>query len=295
MIFLMKKTCIVTGATGMIGRELIKILKKEWNIYSLGTNRNFDFDRNVKKICVDFNSDWDADTLPKQVDAVIHLAQSEHYREFPEYAESVFRVNVASTLKLMDYCRKNNVKSFVLASSGGIYGHGDEGFKEEDPYKPIGDLGFYLGSKLCSEVVADNFASFMNVVILRLFFVYGSGQKKYMLIPRLIENVKQSKPIFLDNEEGIKISPTYVQDAAFAIYHSLGLKKSEKINIAGPEILSIKQIGDTIGDILNKKVIYIKKGNVDSCNFIGDISKMKEILFTPKIFFSEGVKSIVNE
>ena len=37
--------------------------------------------------------------------------------------------------------------------------------------------GFYISSKLCSEVLADNYKQFMDVIILRLFFVYGKKQK----------------------------------------------------------------------------------------------------------------------
>lgn len=50
-------------------------------------------------------------------------------------------------------------------------------------------LGFYLTSKYCSELILDNYSSFLTIIQLRLFFVYGMGQRKDMLIPRLIENV----------------------------------------------------------------------------------------------------------
>src|SRR4030042_288576 len=115
--------------------------------------------------------------LPKSIDAVIHLAQSEHFREFPMHAESIFKVNTASTLRLLEYARQAQVKIFVLASSGGIYGHGDEGFREDQPIEAKDDLGFYLGTKLCAEIIAENYSSFMNIVILRFFFIYGPRQR----------------------------------------------------------------------------------------------------------------------
>ena len=57
---------------------------------------------------------------------------------------------------------------------------------------------------------------FQSVVICRPFFIYGPGQKKNMLIARLIESTRNKKPIILKGLEGMLFNPIYVKDAAHA-------------------------------------------------------------------------------
>ena len=55
---------------------------------------------------------------------------------------------------------------------------------------------------------------FESFIITRPFFIYGTNQKKHMLIPRLIQNIKNSNEIILTSNEGIKINPIHVKDAS---------------------------------------------------------------------------------
>jgi nucleoside-diphosphate-sugar epimerase len=58
-----------------------------------------------------------------------------------------------------------------------------------------------------SEIIAENYAPYMNIVILRFFFVYGPRQNTTMLIPRLIRSIKEGNPIILQGSNGIRINP----------------------------------------------------------------------------------------
>jgi len=289
------KRCLITGSTGLIGRELMNLLKEEWDRYALVRN-TFDIaPDNTHYIKCDLAQNWSVKEFPESVDAVIHLAQSEHFREFPLNAERIFNVNTISTLRLLEYARKANAKIFVLASSGGIYGHGDEGFREDQAITAKGDLGFYLGTKLCAEVLAENYFPFMNIVILRFFFVYGPGQRTMMLIPRLVQTVKEGRSIILHGKEGLKINPTYVTDAASAVCHSLELQESQKINIAGPEVLNLKQISQEIGNVLRQDPVFEVHEHLQPQHLVGDIKKMVHLLGEPSVTFKEGITRYIAE
>ena len=169
------RTILITGYNGLVGKELIEELKKDNSFGLLGIGRSENSD--VKVINIDLNTEWNENVLPTKADVIIHLAQSEKFREFPEAAFDVFNVNTTSTLKLLDYARKAGVTKFIYASSGGIYGNSHIGFNEDDPVVSRRDIGFYLGSKFCSELLADSYVTFFDVIILRFFFVYGKTQK----------------------------------------------------------------------------------------------------------------------
>jgi nucleoside-diphosphate-sugar epimerase len=242
---------------------------------------------------LDFTGDWKSDVLPAEVDAVIHLVQSEHFRDFPDRATDVFQVNTLSTLRMLDYARRAGARTFLLASSGGVYGYGDREFSEDVKVFSRGDLGFYLGTKLCSEILSDCYTSYMNVMILRFFFVYGPGQRKSMLIPRLVRSVIEEKPIILHGHDGIRINPVYVGDVVDAIINSLSLETSQKINVGGPEILSMRRIGEIIGRVLDKEPLFEMRTQAKPQSIIGDIKKMSRLLCRPKWHFEDGVGQYV--
>ncbi len=284
---------LITGASGLIGHEVIETLQGHWSIYAVSRRPYEHLSQNTRMIHCDLAKECDFSSFPKHIDAVVHLAQSEHFREFPEMAEDIFGVNTLATLRLLEYARLAGAKTFVYASSGGIYGYGDEGFRENQPIVTQKDLGFYQSTKLCSEIIAENYAPYMNIVILRFFFVYGPRQNTTMLIPRLIRSIKEGNPIILQGSNGIRINPTHVSDAAKAVVRSLDLMDSQKINVGGPEVLTLRQIGEIIGENVGKQPQFEIQENVQPRNLIGDTHKMARLLAPPQVTFSEGIRSML--
>lgn len=286
------KTIIISGYNGLIGKELAIRLKQDQSLKILGIGRSPS--EIINTITVDLSSDWSDSVLPGKADVVIHLAQSEKFREFPESSQDVFNVNTVSTLKLLDYARKAGVKNFIYASSGGVYGNSNVGFNEDDPVISKKDLGFYLGSKFCSEILTENYIPFFEIQILRFFFVYGKEQKPSMLVPRLINNILQNKEITIQGNDGIKINPIHVSDAARAIIKSLDIKGSHKINIGGPDVLSLRELCEIIGKKLNKQTNLVIQ-DTEPKHLFGDISKMKQLLVQPEIHFKDGIDELIKK
>ncbi|HEY1037803.1 MAG TPA: NAD(P)-dependent oxidoreductase [Bacteroidia bacterium] len=285
---------LITGVNGLLGHELAQLMcsDKGNHVYGLSRSEQKVNADNYTHIPCDLNAEDFVTRLPGQVDAVVHLAQSEKFRDFPAASIDVFNVNTLSTLRLLDYARKANSKTFVYASSGGVYGNKDIGFTEDSPILGTGDLGFYLSSKLCSEIIADNYTSFFNVVQLRFFFVFGPRQNKSMLIPRLISSVQNKNEITLSGQEGITINPIYVSDAAMAVKKALALDHSDKINIAGTSNLSLRRIGEIIAAKLGTDPVFRHDTN-EPKNLIGDIQKMKKLLFVPEVSFEQGIDNMI--
>lgn len=279
---------LLTGAGGLLGSHLLPLLmKKGYEVFTISSSIE-----NSKNFNIDFSKHWSANLLPSNLDVIIHLAQSEDFRIFPGKAEEVFNVNTLSTVKLLNHAVKTGVKKFIYASSGGVYGSGDIPFKEDYPVNYKSSMGFYIASKHCSEIILDNFTSLLNVLQLRFFFIYGMGQRKDMLVSRIIENVKYGKSIQLAGDEGMKINPIHATDAAIAIISSLKLQGSEKINIGGPEVLSLKRISTIIGMKTGLKPIFEIDKNAAPINILGDISKMILLLGAPKINFQDGINTL---
>jgi len=288
---------LVTGANGLLGRNLVEILSKEHKIYALIRNKNklnFAINKNIYLIENDLVN-IDLGVLPKDVDVVYYLAQSDRFREFPEGVDDIITVNILAPNILAKWSIKNGVRKFIYTSSGGVYGNISEPAKEYFVINANEKIGFYLHSKLSAEMLLRNFANlFETFVILRPFFMYGKGQNKSMLIPRLIENVKNEKEIILNGKEGIKINPIYISDAANAISKVINLQGEFIINIAGNEIISLKQLCYLIGKLVNKEPIF-KINNIKQNDLIADIEFMKKHLYSPIVNLETGIKKIIED
>ena len=289
------KNCLLTGGSGLIGSHLIPLLLKKYQVSSISRKHSDsgNDNRNFKLIEQDLMQPLSAGYLPKEAEVVIHLAQSEHYKDFPNQAADIFKVNTSSTLNLLEYAREARASTFIYASSGGVYGLNNDICQEDQEIRFSADLGFYLCTKLCSEYLIRNYAAFFKIVILRFFFVYGSGQRTAMLIPRLAGFVEKGSPILLNNDTGIFINPISASDAAEAIINSISLAESQIINVAGPEVLSVKKIGEIIGSVLEKEPNFQTESTGTTAKLVGSIDKMIELLGPPKIKFREGLTQYI--
>jgi nucleoside-diphosphate-sugar epimerase len=240
---------------------------------------------------IDLGQPWSTADLPRGIDCIVHLAQSEHYREFPQQSQDVFAVNTLSTIKLLDYAWETGVKNFVLASSGGVYGAGTAHFSEDEAILAKGELGFYIGSRLCSEILSECYEKWMNVVTLRFFFVYGEGQRPNMLVPRLVDTVRAGRAIHLKGEAGLSINPVHVLDAVRAVRQAMALQGSHKVNVAGPDVLSLRRIAEIIGDTVGKEPLFDIQPANSNADLVGDISRMKSLLCEPQVKFERGVRA----
>ncbi len=286
-----RKTIVLTGGTGLIGSALVELLAPEHNVHCV--SRRPPTARGAIWHEHDLGRPCGFERLPQRADAVIYLAQSEYFREFPGHSLDIYEVNTANVLRMLEYARQAKVQSFVYGSSGGVYGTGDARMTEEIQIPALNDIGFYLSTKLCSEILAQNYAAFFNVVILRYFFVYGRGQRQSMLIPRLVQRVRTGEPIVLHGHDGIRINPVHVSDAAAATQRALDVRASMAINVAGPQVLSLRQIGEIVGRALGREPVFAIECEKVPRDLIGDTARMREYLAAPKIEFADGLKTLL--
>jgi UDP-glucose 4-epimerase len=275
---------VVTGATGVTGSALLPVLARDHEVFALHRpGAEVESSGGVTWIEQDLSRPLEGD-LPAEIDAVIHLAQSRRYREFPEGAVDMVEVNAASAVRLLQYCCEAGGTCFVYASSGAIYPPGPRPVRENDTPKPG---NFYAMSKLIGEQLVDQFRNVLTVAILRFFFIYGPGQTN-MLVPGLAAKVQASEPIPVAGAQGIRINPIYVDDAAAAVAEALKLEQSGLFNVAGPEIVSIQDIATIVGQEVGIEPTFTH-GPAQS-DLIADIQRMRERLAEPAVGIQEGLR-----
>ncbi len=283
---------LVTGASGFVGGRLVRRLGQEHEVWALA-RRPWSGGGGIHLLTQDLAAENWAVTLPERIDAVIHLAQSPHFREFPECAEDIYGVAVGTTMRLLAWAARAGARHFILGSTGGLYGGSELPVRESDPLPEMrSQLGFYFATKRASELLVTQYAGELNTVILRLFFVYGSGQAPHMLMPRLVGNIREGRPVYLQGEEGMRLNPIHVDDAVAAIARCLDLGESRVFNIAGPEVATLRDAALRIGQEVGREPIFTIDATSRANHLVADIRRMSSALGAPAIGLASGIAEL---
>lgn len=249
---------MVTGANGLLGKVLTRrLLENDYEVFGLVREKTNLVDlKNYHEIELNLLSEFNSEKLPNQIDTIVHLAQSPEFKNFPNSAINIFNVNTLSTMKLLDYARRTNVKKFIYASSGAVYESSNEPITEQSKLIELGSSNFYAVTKLASEYLIGTYKNLINTTILRFFFIYGPGQDSQMLIPSLATRIRDGAPITLNGPEGIRINPIHVTDAAKRVHEFIESEKPGTFNISGHQSVTIKEICDLMASELKLKPKY---------------------------------------
>ena len=105
---------LITGINGLLGNVLVRRLIEKHEIFALvKKNKEKIVHKNLKIIETDLKF-FNEKKLPKKIDFIIHLAQSNFYNNFPEKGKDIFDVNISATFNLLNFAYKNKIKNGKL-------------------------------------------------------------------------------------------------------------------------------------------------------------------------------------
>jgi UDP-glucose 4-epimerase len=289
---------LVSGATGLIGRELCRQLDAASIPFVAIVRPGADTGALLGALDVvelDLGTRLDVAKLKlPSISAVVHLAQAGNYASFPQGAGEVTAVTIGATVQLAELACALGASRFVFASSGGVYGSGPTRFSEGAELRPGGELGFYLTTKATAEQLLKSFSTHLNVVCLRYFFVFGPHQRKQMLMRRLIESVREGEVIKVPGTRGPELNPIFVTDAARATLRSLHSESSGAINVAGDEVVDLHTVCELIGEVVGR-VPTIQSLGGEPRSLVADLAHMHKHLGRPEVSLREGIQQCVND
>ena len=200
---------LVTGGAGFIGSHLLKRLNPDYfNVLvlddlSTGKLSNVPLHANfLRGNITDYNVCLKA---TENIETVIHLAALISVTESMIYPEKYEYVNSRGTENMLYASKFNKVKRFIFISSAACY------FP-----KSIYALTKLKGEELCQK-------SGLNAICMRVFNVYGPGQKKEYagVISKFIECRKNHTPPVIYGDGSKTRDFIYVDDVVGAITKSL--------------------------------------------------------------------------
>ena len=209
---------LVTGGSGFIGRNIVKMLKEEGN--TVGT-----YDIRDKNSVSDYHIMSDVRNLKmlekacSGIDYVFHLAAVTSPPEFENLTGEGYEVNVMGTYNVLAASAKNNVKRVIIASSSSVYGDIREAAKE--PELPAAYSNFYPMTKRINEMTARLFNEYdLETISLRYFNTYGVGENSKgdysSIIWKFIDSIRNGKKPVIFGDGTQRRDFIYVDDTARA-------------------------------------------------------------------------------
>jgi UDP-glucose 4-epimerase len=289
-----KESILITGANGLLASRLLQANNEKFEVHALVHKEPQKRIAGVTYYLINFSTDWSTSQLPKNMYAVLHLAQSSRYKEFPEQALDIFKVNTDSTAKLLDYSARVGVAKFIYFSTGGLYVSSNKLLDETSSLMEYNYLNYHFASKFSGEVLTNTYSSQFLVTIFRPFFIYGKGQRRSMLLPRLVEKIKSGTPIVIEGLDGLRINPIHVDDACKVVSKVIENEHFGLFNLAGPDVLSLKSICEKIGFIVGKTPVfeYVDRQPAD---LVASTEKISQFLYKPVISLDQGLEDILYE
>ena len=293
---------LVTGGSGFIGRNIIKLLKENSNyVISLDIkDKNSISDEHIVGNVLDLDL---LKKVTRDVDYVFHLAAVTSPPEFEDLFSIGFQTNVLGTYNVLASSAYNGVKRVILASSSSVYGN-SKNISRED-FIPDNWNNFYPASKRMNELTARVFMNYgLETISLRYFNTYGIGENTKgnysSVIWKFIDDImnKRAPIIYVDGSQ--RRDFIYVEDTARASILAMERgKNGEVYNIGTGVSTDFNTIFKIIKEEMNFKgdPIYIENPLKSYQMFTqADLTKTRRDLgFEPRYDIRRGVRKILEE
>ena len=233
------------------------------------------------------------------LDAVLNFAAESHVDRSIMQPDLFVRTNVLGTQTLLDLAKQYNVGKFVQISTDEVYGTlGDTGyFTEETPLAPNSPYSASkAGADLLVRAYHETFG--LNVNITRCSNNYGPYQFPEKLIPLMIRNALEDKPLPVYGD-GLNVRDwLYVEDHCSAV--DLVLHKGaagEVYNVGGHNERKNIEVVKTILAELGKPeslIRFVKDRPGHDRRYAIDATKIRrELGWQPKYDYETGIRETI--
>jgi len=307
---------LVTGGAGFIGSNFIRyILNNDQGIsitnldkltYAGNLENLFDVEDKYSERYNFHHGDICDKLLVKRlirennIESIVNFAAETHVDRSIIDSDAFIRTNVIGTKTLLDAALDADLRLFVQISTDEVYGSlGQDGkFSEEsrvDPNSP------YSASKAAADHIAKAYFKTYNlpVLIARCSNNYGSNQFPEKLIPILITNAVENKPLPIYGTGKNIRDWVYVDDHSSAIEIILkNGKAGEVYNIGGDCELENLTVAEMVLDFLSKPrslITFVKDRPGHDLRYAMDFTKLKtELGWSPAMRFETGLQLTID-
>ena len=298
------KTALIIGGGGFIGRRLTSHLAQEGVRVTATTRRDESLPGAARTVRADITDTRLMEGLlaDEAFDTVYYLAAVTEHHRLANAPLDCLDAYVGATVTISKAFVRSQSRRLVYASTGKVYGPvAARPIREDDPVIPSNILGRI---KVLAEAIlmfASRVSPDKQIVIARIFNIYGPGQKDTFILPTILNQLRVGPTVALGNLDDGR-DYVYIDDLIDAL-EILGDR-------AGPAALEIFNIGtgrpssvrDMLREIeqLTSRPIQIqqrtdKMRTDEHSSECGDFSKLAELGWQPRHTLSAGIAKCVRQ
>jgi nucleoside-diphosphate-sugar epimerase len=284
---------LLTGGCGYIGtvltQELLRLGMQVTVVDAMWFGNYLTEHKNLKVIQEDIRN---ADNIPMEgIDTIIHLANVANDPCGELNAKLSWEVNVLATMHLVERGINHNMKQFIYASSGSVYGVKEEpNVTEELSLLPISD---YNKTKMISERVLLSFQDSILIQCVRPATVCGYSPRMRLDISVNMLTMQALTKGKITVLGGDQIRPNiHIKDMVRVYLHLLELgERAPGIFNAGFENMSIIETAKKITEFVPAKINVTESNDPRSYRLNSD--KLISTGFQPKYCVADGIQDVI--
>jgi GDP-L-fucose synthase len=294
------KRILVTGGTGLIGRQVVDILcGAEANVLIVSLDR-IQVDSRAEHITGDITDFNICRQLTADVDFVCHLAGVKGSIDVTKAKPASFFVPLLMmNTNVLEACRQNNVCKVVYTSSIGAYPSAEVFRESDDKEGPPMDLFPGWAKRMAEMQIAAYKIQYglENFAIVRPCNVYGPGDNfdpdNAMVIPSLMHRIlmKEDPVVIWGDGTAIRdfaFSRDVAEGVILALFH--GTKGHPFINLGSGKGITIKELVETLRSFIDFNYHFDSSKPSGFRKRVMDISLAEKVIdFHPTTSLREGL------
>ena len=293
------KKILVTGGTGLIGRQVVKFLADGGANVKIVSLDKIEVDDRAEHIFADLTDLNTCLDVTSGIDFVFHLAGIKGSIDVTKSKPASFLVPLLMfNTNVLEAARRNNVEKLVYTSSIGAYSSSEVFIETENRDGPPMDLAPGWAKRIAELQIATYHQQYgLDYSIVRPCNVYGPGDnfdpENAMVIPSLMMRIHNGEnPLRIWGDGNAIRDFAYSRDAAEGVIRALHFgTRGDFVNIGSGKEVSIRQLVETMQSFIDFEFEFDASKPSGFPKRVMDMSRAKEwINFEASTTLEEGLK-----